>query len=608
MNSTSSHRAWSKPLAVLDCGGRAERRHRFGRSNPWERIECLACHPGKSGVALIPLLFAILLPLLVSAHELEVHRHTPSGRAMFARFDEASPRAKAANAAPTDALATADALLQSVAGELALPDPLQDLAPRRPETDRLGMTRVVYEQRYRGIPVYAAGVIVHLGADGQPRSVCADVLPDLQVDLSGRLTAEDASAAARASCRDQAHHTNVTILSTRKCVFAPGIIQHDNSTEGWLVWEVRVSAGDAVPDAQRYFIDARTGELRFQTTDTYGIDRKIYDCSAQPGTGVCWSNLTTEEFGYPYKWGRIEGSATNGPNPRYLPEIYLDDDIAYDLMGALLTFYQTVLGRNGANNLGGTCGNTDSNHPYTRSMTQNYIDYANGGNGCPNAAFYWPDGVLLFCAGEVVPDITAHEYAHAVSHFEVPGGLTYYGESGALNENYSDLSGEMFEKWYTGTNDWIAGTGNRGGPYRVLSDPPSRPSINGAAQSDRFHSLTHYCGDADNSGVHRNSTVITKAAYLLSEGGFFNGCTIPQIGTDKVYQIWYRALTQYYVSSETFNGAAAKLVQASRDLYPTEPQTITAVQRALQSVEMDQAGHCSGQPATVPLALDAVGW
>ena len=67
-------------------------------------------------------------------------------------------------------------------------------------------------------------------------------------------------------------------------------------------------------------------------------------------------------------------------------------------------------------------------------------------------------------------------------------------------------------------------------------------------------------------------------------------------------------MTQYYVSAESFNGAALKLVESARDLYPGEPETIRQVARALQAVEMDQAGGCSGQPGTLPLALDPQGW
>jgi Zn-dependent metalloprotease len=108
--------------------------------------------------------------------------------------------------------------------------------------------------------------------------------------------------------------------------------------------------------------------------------------------------------------------------------------------------------------------------------------------------------------------------------------------------------------------------------------------------------------------AYNKAFVACKAAYLLAEGDFFNGCTIRGIGLNRLEQIWYRALVHYFVSSETFNGAYAKLQQAAVDLYPADKQTIAQVRRAFQAVEMDQPGKCSGIPARVPQALDIQGW
>lgn len=60
-------------------------------------------------------------------------------------------------------------------------------------------------------------------------------------------------------------------------------------------------------------------------------------------------------------------------------------------------------------------------------------------------------------------------------------------------------------------------------------------------------------------------------------------------------QIWYRASVNYYAASETFNGAYNGLIQACHDLYPAAD--CDQLTRALQAVEMDQPGACSGLPA-----------
>ncbi|MCX6917643.1 MAG: M4 family metallopeptidase, partial [Verrucomicrobia bacterium] len=106
----------------------------------------------------------------------------------------------------------------------------------------------------------------------------------------------------------------------------------------------------------------------------------------------------------------------------------------------------------------------------------------------------------------------------------------------------------MFEVARTGNCDWAV----RAGAVR-FSDPPSssrRYNYDDGTVlifADRYCSTNFYCGTSyDNGGVHINGTIPTKAAYLLAEGGKFNGCTIQAMGKAVMNQIWYRALTQYY--------------------------------------------------------------
>ena len=57
---------------------------------------------------------------------------------------------------------------------------------------------------------------------------------------------------------------------------------------------------------------------------------------------------------------------------------------------------------------------------------------------------------------------------------------------------------------------------------------------------------SHYTADLteeDAGGVHRNSGVNNKAAYLMTDGGTFNGRTITALGIPKVSRIYYAALT-----------------------------------------------------------------
>ncbi len=124
---------------------------------------------------------------------------------------------------------------------------------------------------------------------------------------------------------------------------------------------------------------------------------------------------------------------------------------------------------------------------------------------------------------------------------------------------------------------------------------------------DRFYSSAYYCeSPPSRASSYINLTVMDKAAYLLTEGGAFNGCTIAGLGSATAEQIMYRASTLHYAVNETFNMAYESILAACAELY--SPADCDQVRRALQSVEIDQAGQCSGLPARPPAALDPVGW
>jgi len=176
--------------------------------------------------------------------------------------------------------------------------------------------------------------------------------------------------------------------------------------------------------------------------------------------------------------------------------------------------------------------------------------------------------------------------------------MVYYGEPGSLHENFASVFGEAVEHYVTGNGDWIEGTDVYNGPYVDFADPHSMLAYFGDPWPDRFHDAYVYCGTENRGGVHINGTVVSKAAYLTAMGGTHNGCVINGIGRTKEEKIWFRAATEYYTPTETFNGAYALFLQACGDLYAGED--CDELRKALQSVELDQPGKCSGLPGSVP--------
>ncbi len=318
------------------------------------------------------------------------------------------------------------------------------------------------------------------------------------------------------------------------------------------------------------------------------LTRHIFDCGDPVGDTSCYMDFVQDGYFY----GRSEGQPPRGPNP--LGPLYsgsIDVDLLYDLTGQIDQYYQTRLNRNGPNARGGTGNGTTVSYDVYRM-------FANGNGssigavlcdvpaGTPSAAATATS--CVFCRGSATPDTVGHEVGHIMArNMRQPASSISLGstnEAGALNEAMGDFFGEAFERFLTGSNDWILGTGHSL-PVRSLSDPPSVPQ-GPYASPDRYLSPDFYTGTDDAGGVHINAGVINKGAYLASEGGVFNGYTIAGIGFDKVEQIWYRALTQYFVPSETFNLAYDHFLQATADLYG--PYEMNQMTLALQAVEINQ--------------------
>ncbi len=136
---------------------------------------------------------------------------------------------------------------------------------------------------------------------------------------------------------------------------------------------------------------------------------------------------------------------------------------------------------------------------------------------------------MVYGDGYPVDDIVGHELTHGVTEFE--SGLFYYYQSGAINESFSDVWGEFIDLSNSSGDDsasarWLIGEDRPvRGASRDMANPPTHFPNGFGDDPDRMQSDL-YDADADeddNGGVHSNSGVNNKAAYLLTDGDTFNG-------------------------------------------------------------------------------------
>jgi Zn-dependent metalloprotease len=197
-------------------------------------------------------------------------------------------------------------------------------------------------------------------------------------------------------------------------------------------------------------------------------------------------------------------------------------------------------------------------------------------------------------------DVEGHEYTHMVIANNGNGGLTYQGESGALNESFADIFGVCVE-FYTGVNaDWLMGED-------IMANAPYLRSMlnpNGGDQPDTYNgqlwanptNLTN-----DNGGVHINSGVQNFWFYLLCQGGsgtndLSNAYSVSGIGIAQARQIAYRNLTTFLSPNATHMDAYYGSLQAAQDLFGNPSAQYNAVRQAWYAVGIgnDPNNFCSG--------------
>ncbi len=129
----------------------------------------------------------------------------------------------------------------------------------------------------------------------------------------------------------------------------------------------------------------------------------------------------------------------------------------------------------------------------------------------------------------------------------------------------------------------------------------------------------HYTADTneqDAGGVHQNSGVNNKAAFLMTDGGTFNGRTVTALGIPKVSRIYYTALTTMLTSASDYADLASALQQACNNLVGSSGITTAdcvEVTDAVAAVEMStdppaarasEAPVCGSGPVPVDLFFD----
>ncbi len=165
----------------------------------------------------------------------------------------------------------------------------------------------------------------------------------------------------------------------------------------------------------------------------------------------------------------------------------------------------------------------------------------------------------------VVASVAAHEIAHGFT--EHHSDLVYTGQSGAINESFSDMAAQALEYYRYGKNSWAIGAEamkDETKALRYMKDPSADgKSIN--------HTKDYYKG----LDVHYASGVYNRFFYLLANTKNWN--------TKKAFDIMLKANVDYWVSTSNYEDAACGVLWAAEDLMYSLPD----VQSAFKTVGID---------------------
>jgi Zn-dependent metalloprotease/subtilisin-like proprotein convertase family protein len=489
-------------------------------------------------------------------------------------------------AAPFTPAAKADAFLKEHGSVFGIKSARSELVRTDSRVDQLGHSRISYQQKYQGVPVFGGVLRGHVDAQGRLTAINGTFVQELNLSVVPKIAASAAQATAVRAVEAQQPSVFKAVELTAKP--ATRMVYRTNLTRGTpgenhLVYEVEVTNGASIREF--VYVDAHNGKIVDQITGIHSLkERRIYEAVFDPA----------DPDVPPPAWQ--EGDLRPALDPAHEDEVS-GAGYSYNL------FFNLSNGSYRSWDEADATMFTVNNDPTIM---------------CPNAN--WNGTSTNYCTGTSADDVVAHEWTHAYT--QETSGLIYQWQSGALNESFSDIFGETID--LLNNRETLAGnpTGTLGnnGPRsqddsvcsEFTSEVPTDddsirwlmgedafafaplPPVGDAAIRDMWHPAcaggellvgdpghvgegsNYSCSSGDAGGVHTNSGVPNRAYALLVDGdtvtlrddgtAFPNPVTVTGIGLTKAAHIHWRANSEYNGPATNFIGNADSLEMACDDL------------------------------------------
>src|SRR5688572_9616419 len=409
-----------------------------------------------------------------------------------------------------------------------------------------------YQQMFNGLPVFGEQVIVSEDRNGNVRALFGRKVDELAREVpAGAVRLDRAQALAAGKKAGLGSRLPVMRTENERSELMIYVDDSGRAHKAYVVsYFADLSQGGA-PTRPHLIIDANSGRVLKQWEGLthalvgtgpggnqktgqyeYGTDFGFNDVT-QSGSTCTMNNAnvktvnlnhgTSGSTAYSYTCPRNTVKTINGA---YSP---LND--AHYFGGVVFNMYQAYM----------------NSAPLTFQLTMRVHYSTNYENATWNgSAMTFGDGASTFYP-LVSLDVSAHEVSHGYT--EQQSGLVYSGQSGGINEAYSDIAGEAAEYFMKGTNDFLVGAQifKGTGALRYMDDP-----------TRDGRSIGHASNYTSGMDVHHSSGVYNRAFYLLAHKAGWD--------TKKAFQVFAVANRDYWTSSTNFNQGACGVQRAAGDL------------------------------------------
>lgn len=212
----------------------------------------------------------------------------------------------------------------------------------------------------------------------------------------------------------------------------------------------------------------------------------------------------------------------------------------------------------------------ENGKPMMLSMVVHYRNYDNA---------YWDGKQMTFGDGYSIfypltsLGVAAHEISHGFT--QQHSDLVYSGQSGGMNEAFSDMAAQGAEWYAYGHNSWQIGPEIFKQKDRALRymDQPSKDCE--GRKPGNWCSIDEISQYRDGLDVHFSSGIYNRAYYLMGTADGWD--------TQKAFDVMVQANMYYWTPNTTFASGACGVMKATQD-YGYDPETVVT---AFKTVGID---------------------